>query len=607
MDRRAFLKLGGFLTVSVATTGLVGCGSDGGGDSPAPGTGKVYSFPQGVASGDPKSGSIILWTRVTRNDGSAADINFKVQVSKAADFASLIVDFALVAQAGWDNTIRHKVTGLEPATTYYYRFVAGEDVSITGRTKTAPAVDADLSSLKFAFISCQDWTVNHWAAFDELVKEDIDFVVHLGDYIYETVGEAFQTGGVEGAHGALTLPNGTVTKSGKGHYATTLADYRYLYKSYRTDVRLQALHAKFPIVAIWDDHEFSDDCWGDHQTYTTDNPQQTDRRKSATQAWYEFMPADVSFDASQPDFSKQISNFRDLQFGKLMHLIVTDQRLFRTDHVIPETLSPLGEVGSRYFVKQTDLVGAEAQKIAAATAQTAGLPGGPFPLAATSVLGELQRGWWKQKMAMSTATWKVWANEVSLLRMQVNLATVAQLGLAVPDAFKNNYILNADQWDGFNAERKDMMGFLKTNGVKNVVAITGDIHAFFAGSVMDDYDAATPTPVMVDLVTAGVSSNSFQSYFKSVVDSNPTFAPLRDLIYKGDVNTFDFYLKAFNPWVTHADTDAQGYAVVTVTPDNLTTLFKKVGRLSDGKLPLQTVQYATRLTVTKDTAAVVVG
>ncbi|MBB5019540.1 alkaline phosphatase D [Chitinivorax tropicus] len=606
MDRRSFLKFGGFLTVSAATTGLTGCGSDGG-SSPAPGAGKVYSFPQGVASGDPKEGSIILWTRVTRNDGSAADINFKVQVSKTADFANLIVDFALVAKADWDFTIRHKVTGLEPATTYYYRFVAGDDASTTGRTKTAPKADADLSSLKFAYVSCQDWSVNHWAAFDELVNEDIDFIVHLGDYIYETVGESFQTGAVEGAHSTLTLPNGTVSKSGKGKYATTLADYRYLYKQYRTDPRLQALHAKFPFVAIWDDHEFSDDCWGDHQTYTTDNPQQTDRRKSATQAWYEFMPADVTFDATQPDFSKQISNFRDLQFGKLMHLIVTDQRLFRTDHVIPETLSPLGEVGSRYFVKQSDLAGAEAKKMAAATAQTGSLPGGPFPLAATSILGEVQRGWWKQKMATSTAAWKVWVNEVSLLRMQVNLATLAQLGVQVPDAFKSNFILNADQWDGFNAERKDMMGFLKTNGVKNVVAITGDIHAFFAGSVMDDFDAATPTPVMVDLVTAGISSNSFQSYFKSVVSDNPTFAPLADLVYKGDVNTFDFNVKAFNPWIVHADTDAQGYAVVTLTPEKMVTVFKKVGKLSNGRLPVQTIAYSTRLTVNRDVPAVVVG
>ncbi|MEW9898524.1 alkaline phosphatase D family protein [Chitinivorax sp. PXF-14] len=603
MDRREFLRLSGFLTMSVASAGLTACGGGDGGGTPAPGTGKVYSFPQGVASGDPKPDGIILWSRVVRNDGAAEDIKVRVQMSETADFKVLVLDTEIVTQAAWDNTIRHKVTGLKAYTTYYYRFVVGSDASTNGRTKTAPEATADLASLKFAFISCQDWTVNHWGAFDSLINEDVDFIVHLGDYIYETVGESFQTGAVEARHTTLTLPNGTATATGNGKYATTLADYRYLYKTYRTDTRLQALHAKFPMIAIWDDHEFSDDCWGDHQTYTVDNPEQADRRKAATQAWYEFMPADVVYDSTQPDFSKQITNYRDLHFGKLMHLIVTDQRLFRTDHVIPETLSPLGEVGSRYFVKQTDLQGAEAQKIAAATAATGGL----YPLAATSVLGELQRGWWKQKMATSSATWKVWANEVSLLRMQVDLRAIAALGVAVPAEFQNNYILNADQWDGFNAERKDMMKFLKDNGVKNVVAITGDIHAFFAGSVMDDFDAASKTPVMVDLVTAGVSSNSFQSYFKSVVDSNPLFNPLKGLIYQGDVNTFDFYLKSFNSWIAHADSDAQGYAIVTVTPDKMATQFKKVAKVANGQAPAVPVLYTVNATVAKDTAAVTIG
>jgi alkaline phosphatase D len=123
--------------------------------------------------------------------------------------------------------------------------------------------------MRLIFMSCQDWSVNHWGAFDHIAKnEDADLIVHLGDYIYETVGEAFQTGAVESRHDALVLPDGVFKNGSSGSkYANTLADYRYLYKKYRSDPRLQAVHERFAFVATWDDHEFSDDCWGDSTTY----------------------------------------------------------------------------------------------------------------------------------------------------------------------------------------------------------------------------------------------------------------------------------------------------------------------------------------------------
>jgi alkaline phosphatase D len=141
------------------------------------------------------------------------------------------------------------------------------------------------------------------------------------------------------------------------------------------------------------------------------------------------------------------------------------------------------------------------------------------------VLGAAQRQWWVSTMTGSTAQWKIWGNEVSLLRMGIDGAAIP----TAPAAFKTKFLLNADQWDGFNAERKYLMGQLLAKGVKNVVAVTGDIHAFYAGVVMADYDAATPVPAMVDLVTAGVSSNSNFSYFYGAA-STPTFAALKPLV-----------------------------------------------------------------------------
>lgn len=575
MDRRSFLRrsaaqAGALITASTALSSLVGCG--GGGDAgtpigPLPGTfpgsttplpatpaaAGPFKFPQSVASGDPKPDGVVLWSRVVPS--SADDVtsptaggNFtvKLAISSATGNAALLgTSTALTGTADatadvpvyefYDHTLRHRIGGLQPATVYYYQFTAGDSRSRVGRFKTAPANDADNSALNFAFISCQDWSVNHWAGMDALAQENVDFIVHLGDYIYEAVGADYQAGGVESTHTALVLPNGTALPSGGGKYATTLADYRYLYKRYRTDRRLQTLHERFAFVAIWDDHEFSDDCWQDRETYdngtfnaTTqvgDNTAQTSRRLSANQAWFEMMPADISFTLDPGQGIAGIRIYRDLKFGKLMHLVMTDERLYRADHLIPEAApnptapgTEVGSIGARYMVPQPTLAAVEAAKLSAGATL-------PDPLSLVSVLGGAQRQWWVQTMTTSTAQWKVWGNEVSLLRMGVDGNKIP----AAPAAFKTKFVLNADQWDGFNAERKYLMGQLLAKGVKNVVAVTGDIHAFYAGVVMADYDAATPVPAMVDLVTAGVSSNSNFSYFYGAA-SQPSFAALKPLV-----------------------------------------------------------------------------
>ncbi|WP_343728854.1 alkaline phosphatase D family protein [Duganella sp.] len=672
MDRRQFLKFGSFITVSVASgAGLSACGgSDGAPGSALPPASGAWKFPQSVASGDPRADSILLWTRAVPASadnvaavaaGADASIrlvvtsadNSKALGSNAALSGTTVADVTLPLQAQYDNTVRHKLTGLSAATTYYYQFIAGDNRSNVGRFKTAPGADADVAQLQFVYMTCQDWSVNHWGAMTTIAAENLDFIVHLGDYIYETVGEDFQLGAVESRHDALVLPDGVFKNGTSGaKYANTLADYRYLYKKYRTDARLQALHERFAFIAIWDDHEFSDDAWQDAQTYDGSfnadgsDLHQTARRRNANQAWFEFMPADVSLEAANTTF-QNIKIYRDFQFGKLMQLVMTDERLYRSDHVIPEssvnpaTGKPLGRIGSRYLVPQDLFNSVEAQKMAGA--KTIGLD----PLTTATILGNPQRQWWMDKMKSATATWKVWGNEVSLLRMGLNgvdavatllalaavptlaasvgstaaaaganfavagaivagatagasaaiaqagataiattaagggaadaqaaagikagltaaqaaiaVATLTKVGAAAgagqsgaalaavaaqtiafgyikPDvqarksesafvaasgkkealaAFFTRFLLNCDQWDGYNSERKALMSHLKTNNVSNVVAITGDIHSFFAGTVNDDFDAAGGgTPVMVDLVSAGISSDSFFSYLR---------------------------------------------------------------------------------------------
>lgn len=577
MDRRQFLSRSAFFTVAAAS--LTACG--GGGGSEGVGT---YQFPQGVASGDPRESSLVFWSRCVRATGAGADINVRLQVSTSAQFINLLADLPLVASATYDNTVRAKVTGLPAATPLYYRFLAGNDVSAVGVGKTAPASTATLAQLRFAWFTCQDWSVNHWAAMSLLAAEDLDFVVHLGDYIYETVGAAFQSGAAEPAHARISLPDGTKLSDGTV-YATTLADYRTLYKTYRGDARLQAIHAKFPMIATWDDHEFSDDCWQDHQTYTNANLQQTARRRAANQAWVEYLPVDfgdVSFDSANAAFNN-LRIYRDFRFGTLMHLVMTDERLYRDDHVVDEAtiataqghdpINGSDSIGARYFVQVPVLQQFEALKTQAM---------GRVP----SILGTPQTAWWKQTLSSSSATWKVWGNEVMLSRLWLDLRASA------PAPYNAQYVVNCDGWDGYPSHKADLLGHITSNNIQNVVAITGDLHAFQCGVVRDKPDTSTGTPAVVDFVSAGISSSSFYSYVKAGAGTTPLAA----LVTSPAV--FDAVLKGNNPDFAYVDHDAQGYASATLTASSLQVIYTKMKPLtSSGTVPDSPVLKRTRITL----------
>jgi alkaline phosphatase D len=583
MDRRRFLRSAMYFTVASASVPLVGCGG-GGSDADTSSPKGTFAFPLGVASGDPKEASVVFWTRCTGSRGEDK-IALRLDVSTSSTFDTVLVTVPLTAVRQYDFTVRAKVTQLTPGTRYYYRFVAGQDTSSAGTSKTAPAASSAPAQLRFAWLTCQDWTVNHWSAMELLAAEDIDFMVHLGDYIYETVGATFQAGQAEPAHTRITLPNGLPVVGGSGVYANSLEDYRTLYRTYRGDARLQELHRKFPMIAIWDDHEFSDDCWQDHQTYNNANTQETSRRRSASQAWAEYMPidfGDVSFDLANAAYDN-IRIYRDFKFGSLMHLVMTDERLYRDDHPVTESAvamslghDPVGgndAIGARYFVPDVVLGQFEAIDT-------------QIKKRAPSILGPTQTQWWKDTMKGASASWKVWGNEVTLNRMWVDLRQSA------PAPYNQRFIVNADAWDGYPAHRAELMGFLKAQNIKNVVAITGDLHAFQCGTIRDNPDPAIGTPVAVDFVAAGISSSSFYQYLKAGAGNTP----LKPLV--ATPQTFDALIRGHNPDFHYVDHDAQGYAVATVTASAFSVLFNKVKPLNaDGSKPASPLQKRTRITL----------
>ncbi|HTN83121.1 MAG TPA: alkaline phosphatase D family protein [Sorangium sp.] len=337
-------------------------------------------FPQSVASGDPTPESVVLWTRLVDGDGRT-DLNLALVVALDEAFTQLVelrlssstvattgsggTRVPVTARAEFDHCVKVKVKGLSPGTTYYYRFYYttgnGCFSSRVGRTRTAPAPDADVP-VRFAFVSCQDYVGRFYNAYAALARQEIDFVVHLGDYIYETTGEpSSQTPSQErkiafsDVGGAIALKADDI----EFHAARSLGNYRELYRTYRADRALQRVHERFPMIATWSDHEFSDDCHGATATYLDGRyaeREDEDRRKAANQAWFEYMPVDYRAGedfqySSAAAYPEDITIYRDFTFGKHVHLVMTDLRSYRTDHLIPEDAFP-----GKVIVNQLSLV-----------------------------------------------------------------------------------------------------------------------------------------------------------------------------------------------------------------------------------------------------------
>ena len=313
-------------------------------------------FPQSLASGDPRPDRVLLWTRAP--DATGADVAVRLQVADDAQFSRLRVERGLLARAEADHCLRVRVQGLQPGQHYFYRFLRRDGeawvASPTGRTRTAPAADAPTPALKFGFISCQDYGGRWYNSLMPLLEEEPDFVLHLGDAIYESVGdESFQDVGGERRIVFADQAGALQVAKKKGHYlaARSLDNYRQLHREYRTDPMLQALLESAPLVAIWDDHEFSDDCWQDHSAYSNGRREEGDRqrRRNAEHAYFEYMPVDVEVGMSGEDGTLAVDDerlhphvrlWRTLDFGRDLRLVLLDYRSQRPDHPIPEDAFP---------------------------------------------------------------------------------------------------------------------------------------------------------------------------------------------------------------------------------------------------------------------------
>ncbi len=283
-------------------------------------------FSLGVASGDPLADGVVLWTRLAPEPLSAdggmpgRKVPVRYEVARDEGFRDVVRKGNTFATPELAHSVHVEVEGLDPAREYFYRFKTGPEESPVGRTLTAPAADADLAELTFAFVSCQNYPSGYFTPYRHIAEEDLALVVHLGDYIYEGDGQ------------------GTI---GRGHVPAseifTLADYRKRYGQYKGDEDLRAAHARHPFVVTWDDHEV-DNNYADEIPEDDQDPQAFLRRRAdAYQAYYEHQPLRLSAKPQGPDMRL----YRRLTYGRLAEFNVLDTREYRDDQVDdPERFTP---------------------------------------------------------------------------------------------------------------------------------------------------------------------------------------------------------------------------------------------------------------------------
>lgn len=272
-------------------------------------------FQLGVASGDPTPSGVVLWTRLAPdplNGGGMPAENVEVAWRVATDegMKHVIRKGTEVASPEWAHSVHVEVEGLEPDRWYWYQFHVGNETSPVGRTRTAPRADALPNALRFAFASCQHYETGLFTAYEHMARENLDLVIHLGDYVYEGAGR-----------------DGQVRRH-VGPELHSLEDYRNRHAQYKTDAFLQATHAAFPWIVTWDDHEFANNCAGAISERPNEGPEEyLNRRANAYKAYYEHMPLRRTAIPRGPD----LQLYRRLAFGRLAEFDVLDTRQYRGD------------------------------------------------------------------------------------------------------------------------------------------------------------------------------------------------------------------------------------------------------------------------------------
>ncbi len=454
-DRRAFLLAGGSLAV-LPLVSRMALGA----------TRRTWAwskdpFQLGVASGEPASDSVVLWTRLAPdpvNGGGvpAESIEVAWEIASDESMQQIVQKGTITASPELAHSVHVEVRGLQPERWYWYRFHAGDAVSPVGRTRTMPANDAMPERLKLAFASCQHYEAGLYTAYQHMVADSQDLILHLGDYIYE--------GG----------PGRNKPRYHNSPEIVSIEDYRNRYGLYKSDADLKSAHAHCPWLVTWDDHEFdnnyanlnSEELFVDPRDFMT-------RRAAAYQAYYEHMPLRSYSVPVGPDMQL----YRSIAFGRLANIAMLDTRQYRSDQPNGDGQRPLE--GAVFHPKAT-------------------------------MLGTQQENWLNKQLANSDPRWHVLGQQVMVARVDREPGLEKKVSM--------------DQWAGYDAPRKRLLKQIADTKA-NAVVLTGDIHTNWANELKIDFDDPDSPNVATEFVGTSISSggNGFDrpKYLDQLIEENP--------------------------------------------------------------------------------------
>ncbi len=513
-NRREFLKVSVLsATTLFISTSFMGCSDD---DTTTSNYINV-NFEHGVASGDPLSDKVIIWTRATPKEAISDEkiFNISYEVSTDTEFSQIFRSGVVSTSKESDYTIKIDLQDLEPDTVYYYRFSSGDTLSEVGKAKTLAT--GDISQVKMAVFSCANYTNGYFNAYMEASKiDDLDVSIHLGDYIYE-YGMYDEDDGVTPAYATQNAQTiGRVLPSDNDKECIVLEDYRKRYALYHTDEGSKAIHAACPMVVVWDDHETANDAYisgaANHQE---DEGSWDDRVAAALQAYFEWLPI-------RPIENKK-KIYRSFDFGNLVSLHMLETRLnARTKQLsYANYFDTLGNFDATTFV---DDVTSDQQ----------------------TLLGETQLQWLQNQIQNSGAIWQVLGQQIIMAKIYLPAELLAPIGqleyvqtqeeydaliiqintllgelvtlkmtklqggsLSAEEEARLATVLpyNLDAWDGYAYEREVIFGTAKALG-KNLVTLSGDTHNGWKNNLVDQYGEI----IGVELATPSVSSPGFEDY-----------------------------------------------------------------------------------------------
>ncbi|WP_129665960.1 alkaline phosphatase D family protein [Phytoactinopolyspora endophytica] len=425
-----------------------------------------YPFSLGVASGDPLPDSVVLWTRLApeplSSSGGMGDARVPVQWQVAEDenFAQVVRSGIAMAHREVVHSVHVDVKGLSPGREYFYRFKAGREISPVGRTKTAPEPGSTTTTLRFAAAACQAWYDGYYTAYRHLADEDLDFVLHLGDYLYE------YSVWTRGGRPDVELPDKY------DRVTMTLSDYRDRYALYKLDPDLQAAHAAAPWIVSWDDHEVVNNYMGDTDHRGTPPEEFLVRRANAYRAYWEHQPLRVP----APD-GPDMRLYRRFTFGDLIEFNVLD----------------FHQYGDAFACGGGVHVDCEERLDPSRT-----------------ILGDAQETWLLDGLSRSSARWNVLAQQ----RMMSQLMRETDAGLAIPMTY----------WDGYQPARDRIFNAFQDFGVSNPISLSGDLHRSVAGELKEDFDdpdsATIGSEYEISSISSGEDGSDIDRFGENIMRSN---------------------------------------------------------------------------------------